>query len=47
MLRDLFSLLERSNFYHPIFALMDAVFGAEHLDQETLNSGLEILKLIT
>ncbi len=41
------SLLERANFYRPMFALMDVVFGAEYSDQETLNSGLDILKLIT
>jgi aminoglycoside 2''-phosphotransferase len=40
------SLLERCPFYNPMFALMDAVFGAEHLDEETLNSGLDVLKLV-
>ena len=40
------SLLERSPFYHQMFALMDAVFGVEHADEETLNNGLEALKQI-
>ncbi|MDV3351842.1 aminoglycoside phosphotransferase family protein [Leptothoe sp. LEGE 181152] len=40
------SLLERSPFYHQMFALMDAVFGVEHADDETLNDGLDTLKRI-
>jgi aminoglycoside 2''-phosphotransferase len=40
------SWLERSSFYHQMFALMDAVFGAEHSDHETFNCGLDTLKLI-
>jgi aminoglycoside 2''-phosphotransferase len=40
------SWLERSSFYQQMFALMDAVFGVEHLDNETLNDGLDKLKRI-
>jgi aminoglycoside 2''-phosphotransferase len=40
------SWLERSSFYHQMFALMDAVFGVEHSDNETLNDGLDSLKRI-
>jgi aminoglycoside 2''-phosphotransferase len=38
---------ETSPFYQLMFALMEAVFGAEHSDQEALDSGLNTLKLIT
>lgn len=41
------SLLKRSPFYLRMFALMDAVFGAEHSNDETLKYGLETLKLVT
>lgn len=40
------SLLEQSLFYRQMFALMDAVFGAEHLDHETFSDGLETLQSI-
>lgn len=40
------SLLERSPFYQVQFALMEAVFGVEHSDQDALDSGLDMLKLI-
>jgi aminoglycoside 2''-phosphotransferase len=40
------SWLERSSFYHQMFALMDAVFGAEHSNNETLNDGLDTLRRI-
>ena len=30
-----------------MFALMEAVFGAENLDQQTFNSGLDTLRLVT
>ncbi len=41
------SLLERSPFYHLMFALMDAVFGVEHSDQKILAFGLDTIKLLT
>jgi aminoglycoside 2''-phosphotransferase len=41
------SLLERSPFYHLMFALIDAVFGAEHSEQKILTSGLDTIKLLT
>ena len=41
------SWLDRSPFYHLMFALMEAIFGAEYSNQEALNSGLEALKLVT
>ncbi len=41
------SWLERLSFYHQMFALMDAVFGAEHSNSKTLNDGLDTLKRIT
>lgn len=40
-------LVEQSPFYQLMFALMEAVFGAEHSDQKALDSGLDTLKLIT
>ncbi|AFY97027.1 phosphotransferase family protein [Chamaesiphon minutus] len=40
------SLLERLPFYESKFALMEAIFGAEHSDREALNSGLDMLKQI-
>jgi aminoglycoside 2''-phosphotransferase len=40
------SFEKRSLFYQRMFALMDAVFGAEHLDDKTLNCGLDTLKLV-
>lgn len=40
------SWLERSSFYHQMFALMDVVFGVEHSDNETFNDGLNTLKRI-
>jgi aminoglycoside 2''-phosphotransferase len=47
MLRPHYQLISTVEIYHPMFALMDAVFGAEHSDQETLNSGLDMLKFVT
>ena len=41
------SFLERSSFYHLMFALMDAIFGAEYGDLEIFNSGLNTLNLAT
>lgn len=38
--------LERSSFYHQMFALMDAVFGVEHSNSEILNDGLGTLRRI-
>ena len=40
------SLLERSSFYRLMFALMDAIFGAEYSARETFISGLDTLKSI-
>ena len=40
------ALLERSPFYLSMFALMDAVFGAEHGDSETLKFGLDTINQI-
>jgi aminoglycoside 2''-phosphotransferase len=40
------SYLGRSSFYQQMFALMDAVFGAEYSNNETLNDGLNTLKRI-
>ncbi|MBD2105285.1 aminoglycoside phosphotransferase family protein [Leptolyngbya sp. FACHB-261] len=40
------SFLERAPFYRLMFALMDAVFGAEHSDQKIFNCGLTTLNLV-
>ena len=40
------ALLERSPFYRSMFVLMDAVFGAEHGDSETLDFGLDTIHRI-
>ena len=40
------ALLERSPFYCSLFAVMDALFGAEHGDSATLDFGLETINQI-
>lgn len=39
-------LLQRSPFYKLMFALMEAVFGAEQSDDKAFNLGLDALKLL-